>query len=60
MSMGIGGHAVVQLPDFTGKTCDYLWAASIIHLERRKLLVLDMAELEPQIAGTKRASANSQ
>jgi hypothetical protein len=32
----------------------------IIHLERRKLLVLDMAELEPQIAGPKRASANSQ
>jgi hypothetical protein len=32
----------------------------IIHLEQRKLLVLDMAELEPQIAGTKRPSANSQ
>lgn len=27
MSMGIGDHAVVQLPDFTGKSCDYLWAA---------------------------------
>ena len=26
----------------------------IIHLERRKLLIFDMAELEPQIAGTKR------
>jgi hypothetical protein len=32
----------------------------IMRLELRKLLVLDMAELEPQIAGTKRASANSQ
>lgn len=31
-----------------------------MRLELRKLLVLDMAELEPQIAGTKRASANSQ
>jgi CRP-like cAMP-binding protein len=29
----------------------------IIRLERRKVIVLDMAELESQIAGTKRASA---
>jgi CRP/FNR family transcriptional regulator len=29
----------------------------IIRLERRKVIVLDMAELEAQIAGTKRASA---
>jgi CRP-like cAMP-binding protein len=29
---------------------------SIIRLERRKVIVLDMAELEAQIAGTKRAS----
>src|ERR1019366_9286359 len=27
MSMGIGDHAVVQLRDFTGKSCAYLWAA---------------------------------
>jgi len=29
----------------------------IIRLERRKVIILDMAELEAQIAGTKRASA---
>jgi hypothetical protein len=29
----------------------------IIRLERRKVIVLDFAELEAQIAGTKRASA---
>jgi hypothetical protein len=28
----------------------------IIRLERRKVIVLDMAELEVQIAGTKRAA----
>jgi CRP-like cAMP-binding protein len=29
----------------------------IIRLERRKVIILDIAELEAQVAGTKRASA---
>jgi CRP-like cAMP-binding protein len=51
------GAEIGTVRDLVSRNLRRLVDRGIIRLERRKVIVLDMAELEAQIAGSKRASA---